>query len=90
MVIDEQGLIWLADPWLAGAVVAVVLSLFLWTHCWVVAGRPPRPRPMAIRLRRPRRRPTAQPRLGVAALSWQRRHLARSSPAGGTRSLPAA
>lgn len=32
MAIDEQGLLWLANPWLGAAVLIAALGLVLWCH----------------------------------------------------------
>ena len=55
MTIDEQGFLWLSDPWVAGIAFLAVLGVLLWSHGWIVAGRPPHPRAMAVKVRRPRR-----------------------------------
>ncbi len=55
MTFDDQGLLWLSDPWIAVLAFGAVLGLLLWSHAWAASGRPPRPRAMAVRVRRPRR-----------------------------------
>ena len=54
MGLDEHGMLWLADPWSAAAFCVAVLGLFLFIHRCVSAARPPAPRSMAVRVRRPR------------------------------------
>ena len=51
MGIDEYGALWLTDPWIAGVALMGIVAAVLWSHGWIVAGAPPRPRTMAVRLR---------------------------------------
>ena len=55
MSFDEQGFVWLSDPWIASAAFIVILGLVLWSHGWIAAGAPPRPRSMAVRMPRAQR-----------------------------------
>ena len=51
MMFDEFGALWLTDPWIAVVAFVGVLATVLWSHGWIVTGSP-RPRTMAVRLRR--------------------------------------
>lgn len=55
MAFDEQGWFWLVDPWLAAAVLVLAVGTVVWSHAWIVAGSPPRPRMMAVRMPRSQR-----------------------------------
>jgi hypothetical protein len=64
MVIDDGGAIWLADPWLAGAIIVLAMALVLWCHRWIETGRAPAPRSLgvqAVRMTRRRTRTRATP-----------------------------
>ena len=52
MTFDEYGALWLTDPWIAAVAIVGILATVLWSHGWIVAGAPPRPRTMAVRVRR--------------------------------------
>jgi hypothetical protein len=41
MTIDERGLLWLSDPWIAALFSLVIVGLVLWSHCWLETGRAP-------------------------------------------------
>ncbi len=58
MTVDDAGLFWITNFWLAVGFLLIAVGLTLFSHGWIVTGRPPRPRQMAIRMRRPRPRAT--------------------------------
>ena len=51
MTFDEYGTLWLTDPWIAAIAILGILATVLWSHGWIVTGSP-RPRTMAVQLRR--------------------------------------
>ena len=52
MTFDEYGALWLSDPWIAAVALVASLAAVLWSHGWIATGRAPRPRTMAVRVRR--------------------------------------
>jgi hypothetical protein len=59
MVIDDGGAIWLSNPWLVSAVIAISVALVLWCHRWIETGKAPGPRSLgsqAVRMSRRRSR----------------------------------
>ena len=52
MTFDEYGALWLSDPWIAAIALVSILGTVLWSHAWIVTGRAPRPRTMAVKMRR--------------------------------------
>ncbi len=71
MTFDEFGGLWLSDPWIAAVALMGIVAAVLWSHGWIVTGAAPRPRTMAVRVRRDSRH-------GVALLT-QVVHAARPS-----------
>jgi hypothetical protein len=61
MIVDDAGLIWISNLWLALGFLLIVLGLTLFSHGWVATGRAPRPRQMAVRIRRRRTRVASAP-----------------------------
>lgn len=83
MVIDDGGAIWLSNPWLAGAILVIVVGLVLWCHRWLETGRAPAPRALGIQaIRMSRRERRARPVTGRPAL------VARSGQVAGRRLAP--
>jgi predicted signal transduction protein with EAL and GGDEF domain len=74
MTVDDAGLIWITNFWLAVGFLLIALGLTLFSHGWIATGRAPRPRRMAVRMRRRRQRPAgvvpASPR-PTPLTSWQ-------------------
>lgn len=79
MTFDTEGRIWLSDLWMALVVCSLVLGLVIWSHRWIVMGRMPRPRAMAVRMPRAQR---LQPSLRLPRL--------RSAPANEPTARPMA
>lgn len=74
MSFDEQGWFWLTDPLLAATVLVLVMATVVWSHAWIVRGRPVRPHLMARRMPRSQRLaaavqpiPATRPRLTFVA-----------------------
>jgi len=61
MLVDEGGVFWLSNPWLAGALIVLAVGLVLWCHRWLETGRVPAPRAQAVRLSRRERRARPMP-----------------------------
>jgi hypothetical protein len=68
MIVDDAGLIWMTNLWLALGFLLIALGLTLFSHGWIATGRPPRPRQMAVRIRRRRPRTAGPLRIAPAAL----------------------
>ncbi len=52
MTFDEYGALWLSDPWIAAVALVGIMAAVLWSHGWIATGAAPRPRTMAVRVRR--------------------------------------
>ena len=79
MTLDEYGLIWLSDPWIAALAFVAIVGTVVWSHGWVVSGAPPRPRTIVGRVR--------QDAVGGAAATHQAFKIVR--PRGSRRVVPA-
>lgn len=53
MTIDEYGIIWLTNPWIAATFLFAAIGLFVWSHAQIAHRSGPR---MAVRARRTNRR----------------------------------
>jgi hypothetical protein len=69
MTIDERGLLWLSDPWIAVLSSLLIVGLVLWSHRWLETGRAPGLQ--AVRVSARRRRTTERDRR-VLVLSRRR------------------
>jgi hypothetical protein len=49
MIVDEAGVLWLSNPWIALAMLVGVVALVMWCHRWLETGSAPMPRSMAVR-----------------------------------------
>lgn len=69
MFIDEAGLFWISNLWVAVGLISITVGVVLFSHGWVVTGRVPRPRRMAVRM------PRSQRLAAIEASRAQARHL---------------
>lgn len=77
MVIDDGGMVWLASPWLAGAILVLAVALVLWCHRWLETGRAPAPRSLGVQaIRMTRRSRRARPAAGRPTLVSRSGHIA--------------
>jgi hypothetical protein len=80
MTIDERGLLWLSDPWIAVLFSLVIVGLVLWSHRWLETGRAPGLRAVRVTARRHRtserdRRILALSRRRAAAIAQHQSHV---------------
>ena len=59
MGLDEQGFLWLSDPWVAATAIAVAVGLLLWCHLRIAGDDFERPAaaPAHVEITPPARRP---------------------------------
>jgi hypothetical protein len=69
MSVDEAGVLWLSNPWIAAVTLVAAVALVVWCHRWLESGKAPMPRNLNVTGRRRLTRPQALKTNRVGSLS---------------------